>query len=343
MAFKMNPFIANPGICTPVYSCNMVSGPSLDLCAKADGTTQGVFSVITGNYEFYSTDMAKYPPGDYTFEITATLGSISKKITFVMTLVDPCPTTTLTINSPFVPKLYTLRDPQIDQSWNINSIVSKATAVDCGPLAVDFFNDDATESSLDTSIFADIRVNTGDFKFINLYTEDTSKKGTYPIKFRAYYTEYISNVVTLPNAFVTTIIDPCDKPTSVQSPSALTNQEYTITQNPVFYTVPVYTADPSWCAIRYTYTVTDSDGNVVNSITSDSLLSFDDLNRVFTIENKSNLDLSGSASKTYKIEVTGTAGNVIPTSSKASFDLTAKNPCINPAFVSISAPAFLND
>ena len=215
MAFQMNPFIANPGICTPVYSCNMVLGPRLDLCAKADGTTQGVFSVITGNYEFYSSDMANYPPGDYTFEVTATLGSISNKITFVMTLVDPCPTTTLTINSPFVPKLYTLRDPQIDQSWNINSIVSKATAVDCGPLAVDFFNDDATKSSLDASIFGDIRVTTGDFKFINLYTEDTSKKGTYPIKFRAYYTKYILNVVTLPNAFITTIVDPCDKPKSV--------------------------------------------------------------------------------------------------------------------------------
>ena len=105
----------------------------------------------------------------------------------------------------------------------------------------------------------------------------------------------------------------------------------------------MYTADPSWCAIKYTYTVTDSDGNVVNSVTSDSLLSFEDLNRVFTIDNKSNLDLSGPASKTYKIEVTGTAGNITPTSGKASFDLTVKNPCINPAFVSISAPAHLND
>lgn len=86
----------------------------------SDGTTGGVFSTITGHHEFYSTDMAKYPPGDYTFEITGTLGTantsgaISKKITFVMTLVDPCPTTTLTISSLFVDKTYTLRDPLIE-------------------------------------------------------------------------------------------------------------------------------------------------------------------------------------------------------------------------------------
>ena len=104
----------------------------------------------------------------------------------------------------------------------------------------------------------------------------------------------------------------------------------------------MYTADPSWCAIKYTYTVKDSDGNVVNSVTSDLLLSFEDLNRVFTIYNKSNIDLSGPASKTYKIEVTGTAGNVTPTSGKASFDLTVKNPCISPDFVTIQAEALID-
>jgi len=45
--------------------------------------------------------MANYPAGDYTFEITGTVGTKSATITFVMTLVDPCPTTTLTINNPF--------------------------------------------------------------------------------------------------------------------------------------------------------------------------------------------------------------------------------------------------
>ena len=65
--FTLNPFTPNPPICTPSYSCNVISGPRTDLCAISDGTTSGVFSVIDGSYEFYSTDLANYPAGQYTF------------------------------------------------------------------------------------------------------------------------------------------------------------------------------------------------------------------------------------------------------------------------------------
>ena len=44
--------------------------------------------------------MANYSPGDYTFEITGTVGSKSDSITFVMTLTDPCPTIMLEIIEP---------------------------------------------------------------------------------------------------------------------------------------------------------------------------------------------------------------------------------------------------
>ena len=105
-----------PSICTFTYSCAVTVGQRTDLCAIADGTTHGVFDSITGNYEFYSTDMANYKPGQYTFEITGTVGTKSASATFVMTLVDPCPTTTLTIiePDPFEDKTYILRDDQID-------------------------------------------------------------------------------------------------------------------------------------------------------------------------------------------------------------------------------------
>ena len=75
----------------------MIAGPRTDLCSLSDGDTRAVFDTITGNYEFYSIDMANYQPGQYTFEITGTVGTKSAKATFVMTLVDPCFTTTLTI------------------------------------------------------------------------------------------------------------------------------------------------------------------------------------------------------------------------------------------------------
>ena len=94
----------------------MISGPRTDLCSIIDGSTQGVFDSITGNYEFYSIDMANYLPGSYTFSITGTVGTKSATATFVMTLVDPCPTTILTITDPdpFSDQTYILRAAQID-------------------------------------------------------------------------------------------------------------------------------------------------------------------------------------------------------------------------------------
>ena len=99
-------------VCPITYSCS-VSGPRTDICSILDGATVANFDPVTGNYDFQSVDMANYPAGAYTFTIKGTVGAKSVTETFVMTLVDPCPTTTLTINQPdpFTDKTYVLRAP----------------------------------------------------------------------------------------------------------------------------------------------------------------------------------------------------------------------------------------
>ena len=122
MKFTLKPYIVDPPICKIVYSCKVIAGDRLDLCAVADGDSHGVFDPITGNFEFYSTDMEGFKPGAYTFEITGTVGPKSASTTFVITLVDPCPTTKLIISNPvtFVNTNYKLRDPQINRPWDID-------------------------------------------------------------------------------------------------------------------------------------------------------------------------------------------------------------------------------
>ena len=60
--------------------------------------------------------MASYKPGNYKFKITGTVGIKSTSSTFEINLVDPCPTTLLTIDQPdpFIDQTYILKDPQID-------------------------------------------------------------------------------------------------------------------------------------------------------------------------------------------------------------------------------------
>lgn len=229
LTWSLGPVFTTDYTCTIVYSCAVASSPaSVDICNLIDATINAVFDPLGVTYVVSTADMVTYPPGDYTFEITGTVGSNSNSATFVATFVDPCPTTTLTINEPdpFSDQTYILRNAQIDQFWVIGSLIAQESHVDCGALTVEFFTDDAgVIGSLDPDLFLDDRTA---FNLAVKSTQDTSKKGIYNLKYRAYHTLYPSNVVTLVDPFVITVIDPCDEPVSV-TPSTQADQEYTIT------------------------------------------------------------------------------------------------------------------
>ena len=100
------------------------------------------------------------------------------------------------------------------------------------------------------------------------YQEDVALVGDYPILYRVTLTNYPANLVESTGPFIISIVDPCDAPFSVIG-SALTDQEYTITQAAFPYTIPAFNSDPSWCDISYSYTITD--------ISGDPALTFDPL------------------------------------------------------------------
>ena len=204
--------------------------------------------------------MANYPAGTYEFVVTGNVGTLSDSITFTVNFVDPCLTAEITLlPSPLVDATYILRAEQQPYLWQYSDIFTIATKVDCGPISVDFFNE-ADESMLETELFSDERDAESSNTLTILKTQDVTKSGVYPISYRTYHTKYPDNFKEIRTAFTLTVIDPCDDPVSV-SPSTLTDQEYTITQNAFDYQVPVYTADPLWCDISYTYTITDVAGD----------------------------------------------------------------------------------
>ena len=136
-------------------------------------------------------------------------------------MVDPCPTATLTlVSNPFVDEIYVLRDPTEFQSWDFSTLVTSSTLVDCGPYDINFFNDDATETTLDPDLF---EVNKVTSQIITKYTEDVTKKANYPISYRVSYTNYAATTfVKTATPFTISVQDPCDTPISV-TPSVLTN------------------------------------------------------------------------------------------------------------------------
>lgn len=82
----------------------------------------------------------------------------------------------------------------MEQAWQAETLISPLTQVDCGPITVEFFNDDL--SPIDTALFVDDRTGSPANLFQTLQITDESTDGPYPIRYRVYHTGYPGNVAT---------------------------------------------------------------------------------------------------------------------------------------------------
>ena len=116
--------------------------------------------------------------------------------------------------------------------------------------------------------------------FIVPYTEDTSLQGLYQFRFRAYYDDYPDKYLELDEPFNVRILDPCLSPRSLTAPDMLLNDlvfEYTMMTPSVELNFPVFTPDPAWCDVQYSYQVNNRQGFAM-------VQSWDALDRTLTYE-----------------------------------------------------------
>ena len=104
-----------------------------------------------------------------------------------------------------------------------------------------------------------------------------------------------------------------------------------MTDTQLTYQVPPFTIDPAFCDIVYTYTVKDGNGDDFAACSN----CFDPATQLFTFHYDADLGVSGPDFIDYTVEVTGTAGVKTPTAAVATFNFQVKNPCIDPAYVTI--------
>lgn len=123
---------------------------------------------MDGGFSFETTDKDTYPPGEYTFTVTGTVGSASDSVTIPVNIVDPCVDTSLTIFEEF-PDLttYLLGEDSKFISWNPEETLTKETLVDCGTPTFIFKNADDTDIS--AALFTDVRMPSDDGEFTILY------------------------------------------------------------------------------------------------------------------------------------------------------------------------------
>ena len=109
--------------------------PSTSCELDLDGTTT-TYDPATGSFSLTSNNKSTLPVGFYQLTVTALAGIVTNDVTKIIQVVDPCLTTPLTIVDPdhFKSKLtYYLGYPEETQTWTFAQLVTKPTAVDCGP------------------------------------------------------------------------------------------------------------------------------------------------------------------------------------------------------------------
>jgi len=298
-----------------------------DICAAA------TFDSATGDLSFETNDNATYPPGEYKFDITGTVGSGSDSVEVTLTITDPCPFATLTLSEDF-PNVteYFLRDADLTIWWDaINSLTSDVL-VDCGAATFEFKNSD--DSALDSSIFDEERdiADENDEKLIILRQEDVATAKDYNLKLVAYYADASANTVS--TDFIVRITDPCATATSATT--IYQPVSYTIAQGALKYYFTPTTPTPSWCEVTYAI--------AIDSTPLTSTLTLDQSNKAAPfIEidiDTDNFSAAGSESTDYTITVTATVGSGATTdSADSTATLTVKNPCRDASIVQITPSA----
>lgn len=148
--FTFPAITVDPSACSSetTFTCQYVNGPALsvDLCANVNlvngaYTTTTNFDATTGGFTMTTNDIDQFPPGNYLFTVTVTIGNQSVDVSFFITLTNPCGTATLSEGTnPFAngPFTFVLEDATPTTiAYNRNLLVSSSSAVNCGDLYID--------------------------------------------------------------------------------------------------------------------------------------------------------------------------------------------------------------
>ena len=111
---------------------------------------------------------------------------------------------------------YVLYEPGMEQAWKAEDMIAPLTQVDCGPISVEFFNDNDL-TPISSVLFTDDRSSAPDNSFRTLQNSDESTDGPYPIRYRVYHTNYPLNIAEQPFPFTITVVRSCANPKTLFS------------------------------------------------------------------------------------------------------------------------------
>jgi hypothetical protein len=219
ISFTFNgPTTWNPPPCTVippvcqnqiVYICTYIGGPyvgSIDLCTYVQYTNVVVeinFDINAGTFVFDTNDSMTFPVGEYTFEISITIGITVHVTQFTMVIVTDCVTPDYTINEqPPSHTYYPIGSGgTIIWTFDMNLVVTSNVLNPCGDPLVVFTTDIFMEISIIYTIECDLNI-------CNLITwcDDYDLVGDYSMQFIFFYSG-MPGVYCTSDIFIVTVIN----------------------------------------------------------------------------------------------------------------------------------------
>lgn len=136
-------------------------------------------------------------------------------------------------------------EPAKSVSWADIDVIVPYPAVDCGPMTWTLV--DQLDNPIDLAIFTpDVPVNP---KSVSVYTEDSVKVGSYPLRVKVVYDDHPEN----PGAqkdFSVEITDSCETAYTITAPPAPLDVSYTVAR-PTLSVPPFddFVVDPVYCPL----------------------------------------------------------------------------------------------
>ena len=329
--YTFDAYPVDPPICDITYTYNFAEATGAPVVSVFDSDSRTFTFEYDPDLNPLVDRLALYK--DYTVTVTGTAGlvtSASVSQTFKLRVMNPCPSTIISLNpSPFIDETDDLGAAETTQSWDIATMSTLNTDVNCGSFDLVFYLNDGSQTPLNPSIFDDRRGAPN--QFAREFVTDYAFVGSFEITYKIVLADFQTVETEQTTSFMVTINLSCTSPVTFV-PSTQTDQEYTLTDLSSDYTFDAFTVDPPICAIVYTFSISDAAGN--------SVVTFDDVLRTFTFDHTANLDPLINplvASKDFTVTVTGTSGEITPVSVDVSFNLKVLNPCFDPAFVWIDS------
>lgn len=319
--------------------------------AYADGNAldASIFTFSSAEQKLTTSSSDRGAAGTYTLRLTAAFtGSHYTNpgfVDFTMTLVDPCPTSSMTLDQspwPTADQTSLLADAT-EVVWNTVSLYTLDVNVDCGSYSLTVqqkASGDASFGPLDPLLFS---FDSAAEKLVKASTTDTSLADVYEIAFTVSLTEYPSVTSALSAPFSYTVGDPCLAPTiSVPAQSDPAEYKYTASAPQAEFTVVPFVVTPADCLTTYTCLTTGGPASFADLCAISAGSTVGNFNASTLVWSFSSTDVVGVPEGTYQITITATTGTNSDQTLSHDFTLLLTNPCPT-ATLSLSASSPFTD